>query len=218
VSHVVVFVDELNKYAPGDGQDTYVRKMLLDISERGRYLGLVLFAAQQFRSQVHRRVVGNAGTALYGRMDMDELATPGYAVLSAATKTKLATLERGQLMVRHPHFAQPIFVRFPRPAVMRGRDGAERFPQAGEITLDVAVLRSLRQLDPSLSLDWVKRSIAGYEDEQVIRARNMTMQTRPERVQQFFEQQFRRLVPSDPPPRPTAVPLRSLPTDDPYGF
>ena len=77
VKHVVVFVDELNKYAPGDGPDTYVRKMLLDIAERGRYLGLVLFSAQQFRSQVHRRVVGNSGTALYGRMDADELATPG---------------------------------------------------------------------------------------------------------------------------------------------
>jgi hypothetical protein len=107
VQHVVVFVDELNKYAPGDGPDTYVRKMLLDIAERGRYLGLVLFSAQQFRSQVHRRVVGNSGTALYGRMDGDELATPGYAVLSPAVKTKLATLEKGQLMVRHPHFTQP---------------------------------------------------------------------------------------------------------------
>src|SRR5207249_10449242 len=98
VEAVVVFVDELNKYAPGDGPETYVRKMLLDIAERGRYLGLVLFSAQQFRSQVHRRVVGNSGTALYGRMDMDELATPGYAVLSLATQTKLATLEKGQLM------------------------------------------------------------------------------------------------------------------------
>ena len=78
VDHVVVFVDELNKYAPADGPDTYVRKMLLDLSERGRYLGLVLFSAQQFRSQVQRRVVGNAGTALFGRMDMDELATPAY--------------------------------------------------------------------------------------------------------------------------------------------
>jgi hypothetical protein len=218
VSHVVVFVDELNKYAPGDGPDTYVRKMLLDISERGRYLGLVLFSAQQFRSQVHRRVVGNAGTGLYGRMDMDELATPGYAVLSAATKTKLATLEKGQLMVRHPHFAQPIFVRFPRPAVMRGRDGAERFPQAGEVTLEVAVTRSLRQLDASISLDWVKRTIVGHAEADVIRARNVTMQTRPERVQPFFESQFRRIVPVEAPARPAPVPLRSLPTDDPYGF
>jgi hypothetical protein len=151
VQHVVVFVDELNKYAPGDGPETYVRKMLLDIAERGRYLGLVLFAAQQFRSQVHRRVVGNSGTALYGRMDGDELATPGYAVLSPAIKTKLATLEKGQLMVRHPHFTQPIFVRFPRPAIMRGRDGVSRYPAAQTPSLHAAVLRTLRTLDPSLT-------------------------------------------------------------------
>ena len=217
VSHVMVFVDELNKYAPGDGPETYVRKMLLDISERGRYLGLVLFSAQQFRSQVHRRVVGNAGTALYGRMDMDELATPGYAVLSPATKTKLSTLEKGQLMVRHPHFAQPIFVRFPRPAVLRGRDGAERFPQAAELTLDVAVMRSLRALDPSISLDWVKRTIAGYDDHQVIRARNATLRQRPEKVQAFFESQFRRIVPGEAPTRPAPVAIKSH-GDDPYGF
>ncbi|HEY9015225.1 MAG TPA: hypothetical protein VIM84_09205, partial [Gemmatimonadales bacterium] len=117
VDHVVVFVDELNKYAPADGPDTYVRRMLLDLSERGRYLGLVLFSAQQFRSQVLRRVVGNAGTAVFGRMDGDELATPGYATISLATKIKLATLPKGELMLRHPHFTQPIFVRFPRPAV-----------------------------------------------------------------------------------------------------
>jgi hypothetical protein len=218
VSHVIVFVDELNKYAPGDGPDTYVRKMLLDISERGRYLGLVLFSAQQFRSQVHRRVVGNSGTAMYGRMDMDELATPGYQVLSPATRTKLATLEKGQLMVRHPHFSQPIFVRFPRPAVMRGRDGAEKFPPAVDVAIEVAVLRSLRQLDPSLSLDWVKRTIAGHDEAVVIRARNETLQTRPERVQQFFESRFRRIVPSEPVKAPAAVPLRSHGPDDPYGF
>ncbi|MGH7619892.1 MAG: ATP-binding protein, partial [Gemmatimonadaceae bacterium] len=159
VNHVVVFVDELNKYAPHDGQDTYVRKMLLDLAERGRYLGLVLFSAQQFRSQVHRRVVGNSGTALYGRMDSDELATPGYAVLSPAVKIKLATLDKGQLMVRHPHFTQPIFVRFPRPAVMRGRDGAEQFPQAQDVDLDAAVLRSLRSLDPSITIGWVRDAV-----------------------------------------------------------
>ena len=220
VSHVVVFVDELNKYAPGDGPETYVRKMLLDISERGRYLGLVLFSAQQFRSQVHRRVVGNAGTGLYGRMDMDELATPGYAVLSPATKTKLATLEKGHLMVRHPHFAQPVFVRFPRPAVMRGRDGAERFPPATEVSLEVAVMRSLRQLDSAISLDWVKRTIAGHDEAAVIRARNATLQARPERVQAHFEMQFRRIVPAETPPssRPVPVPIKSLSSDDPYGF
>src|SRR3989454_3935555 len=80
--------------------------MLLDISERGRYLGLVLFGAEQFRSQVHRRIVGNAGTLVYGRMDMDELATPGYQVLSPATKIKLATLPIGELMRSEEHTSE----------------------------------------------------------------------------------------------------------------
>ncbi|HEX7937694.1 MAG TPA: hypothetical protein VF483_01810, partial [Gemmatimonadaceae bacterium] len=218
VSHVIVFVDELNKYAPAEGPDTYVRKMLLDISERGRYLGLVLFSAQQFRSQVHRRVPGNSGTSLYGRMDMDELATPGYAVLSPATRTKLATLEKGQLMVRHPHFAQPIFVRFPRPAIMRGRDGAELFPPATDISMEVAVMRSLRQLDSAVSLDWVKKTIAGYDDSDVLRARNETLRTKPDNVKSFFESRFRKIVPTEPATAPVAVPIRALKGDDPYGF
>jgi DNA helicase HerA-like ATPase len=218
VKHVIVFVDELNKYAPNDGQDTYVRKMLLDIAERGRYLGLVLFSAQQFRSQVHRRVVGNSGTALYGRMDSDELATPGYLVLSPATKTKLATLEKGQLMVRHPHFTQPIFVRFPRPAVMLGRDGADRFPQAADISLEHAVVRSLRQLDAGITLGWVQDVIAIAEPEDVIRARNATLQERPADVKTFFAAQFRRIVPPRQPARSPTQPLRTAPSDDPYGF
>jgi hypothetical protein len=220
VSHVIVFVDELNKYAPGDGPDTYVRKMLLDIAERGRYLGLVLFSAQQFRSQVHRRVVGNSGTAVYGRMDADELATPGYATLSPATRTKLSALEKGQLMVRHPHFTQPIFVRFPRPAVMSGRDGAERFPQAEEPTLEEAVLRALRPLDPSLSLNWVKDVIALADADEVLRARGETLRVKPHDVKSFFEAQFRRIVAPKVATRaqPTAPKLRALSDDDPYGF
>ena len=218
VNHVVVFVDELNKYAPGDGQDTYVRKMLLDLAERGRYLGLVLFSAQQFRSQVHRRVVGNSGTALYGRMDADELATPGYAVLSPAVKTKLATLEKGQLMVRHPHFTQPIFVRFPRPAVMRGRDGVERFPQASDLSLDGAILRSLRTLDPSITINAVQELLMLHDEQDIIRARNATMREQPKDVMKFFQSQLRPLIASQSVSRQVAAPIKAAPGDDPYGF
>lgn len=192
VEHVIVFVDELNKYAPSDGADTYVRKMLLDISERGRYLGLVLFGAQQFRSQVQRRVVGNAGSALYGRMDADELATPGYHGLSAAIKGRLATLDKGQLMVRHPHFAQPVFVRFPRPAVMSGRDGVERFPPAPEPSLAVAVTRDLRRLDPSIEPGWVQHTILLYEEPAVLAARNAVQRQRPADVKAVFTRELAR--------------------------
>ena len=220
VKHLIVFVDELNKYAPNDGQDTYVRKMLLDIAERGRYLGLVLFSAQQFRSQVHRRVVGNSGTALYGRMDSDELATPGYSVLSLATRTKLATLEKGQLMVRHPHFTQPIFVRFPRPAVMLGRDGAEKFPQATDISVEHALYRSLRELDPDLTMAWVQQVSRLYDEEDLIRARNATLQAKPSNVRAFFQSRLKPIVSTETmagASRPSGAALKPLPIGDPYG-
>jgi hypothetical protein len=219
VEHVVVFVDELNKYAPADGADTYVRKMLLDISERGRYLGLVLFGAQQFRSQVHRRVVGNSGTSLYGRMDPDELATPGYQTLAPATKARLATLEKGQLMVRHPHFGQPVFVRFPRPAVLTGREGVERFPQAEELTLDEAVTKSLRRLDPAVTLGWVQDTLAlaGDSQDEVLRARNRTLQAQPQDVKAYFKAQLRKRVAAEPAGRRGPTALRVPDSDDPYG-
>jgi hypothetical protein len=220
VNHVVVFVDELNKYAPSDGPETYVRRMLLDIAERGRYLGMVLFSAQQFRSQVHKRVVGNAGTALYGRMDGDELATPGYAVLSPAVRTKLSTLTKGQLMVRHPHFTQPVFVHFPRPSVLTGRLGVERFPAAPVEEFDAAMLRRLRRLDSGLTLDWLRTVIALAEESEVIRAVRATEREQPREAKGYFASQFRRQVaPRElAAPQPVVQPLALPVGDDPYGF
>jgi hypothetical protein len=220
VDHVIVFVDELNKYAPHDGPDTYVRKMLLDIAERGRYLGLVLFGAEQFRSQVHRRVTGNAGTTLFGRMDADELASPGYQVLSPAIKARMATLDKGQLMVRHPHFTQPVFVRFPRPAVMTGREGVERFPQAPEPTVAQAVTRDLRRLDDGIELGWVQQTIMLYDEPVVLAARNAVLRARPDNVKATFTRELaRRARPSAQDAEavaPRARPLRSF-TRDEYG-
>ena len=216
-----MFVDELNKYAPGDGPDTYVRKMLLDIAERGRYLGLVLFSAQQFRSQVHRRVVGNSGTALYGRMDGDELATPGYAVLSPAIKTKLATLEKGQLMVRHPHFTQPIFVRFPRPAVMRGRDGAERYPagRRRRRSSTPCCARCARSIRRSRSAG-CRTSIALATDDEVLRARNATLRARPADVRRRSSPRSsaRVVAAAHGRARDARAAVAAAPADDPYGF
>jgi uncharacterized protein len=217
VDHVVVFVDELNKYAPAEGADTYVRKMLLDLSERGRYLGLVLFSAQQFRSQVQRRVVGNAGTALFGRMDMDELSTPAYGMLSPATKIKLATLPKGELMVRHPHFTQPIFVRFPRPPVLGSREGIERFPPAIELPFADAVARQLRGLDRRVSADAVRALIDGRREDDVRRALGATRRERPDDVLAFFTACLGRRVNGE-----VVAPRRAVPAvrrgDDGYGF
>ena len=216
VDAVVVFVDELNKYAPADGPDTYVKKMLLDISERGRYLGLVLFGAEQFRSQMHRRVVGNAGTIVFGRMDSDELATPGYQVLSPATKIKLATLPIGELMVRHPHFTQPIFVRFPRPAVLRGRDGVDRFPPAADLPFEDAVVRQLVKLDARVRPNLVKDLIADRREEDVRRALALTRQARPHDAFAHFKKLLGARVSAAPMPVRESVPPLNPISDEPY--
>jgi hypothetical protein len=215
VDHVVVFVDELNKYAPQDGHDTYVRKMLLDLSERGRYLGLVLFSAQQFRSQVHKRVVGNAGTSIFGRLDADELATPGYGILSPAIKAKLAALPKGELMVRHPHFTQPIFVRFPRPTVLSGREGIEQFPPESEVPFEDAVVRRLRALAPGLPSNRIKDMAAARAPEDVVRALHATLRARPDDAVAFFIKCLGREVPTRTvAPRPGIAGLKTA--EDPY--
>ena len=178
-------------------------------------LGLVLFSAQQFRSQVQRRVVGNAGTALFGRMDTDELATPGYSTLSPATKIKLATMPKGELMVRHPHFTQPIFVRFPRPAVLTGRDGVERFPPLPDLPFDRAVGRQLRSMGASVTDDAVAERIEGRRDMDVRQAVHATRRARPDDPWAFFLACLGRVIPAEVPAarRPIASVMRH---DDPY--
>ncbi len=215
VDHVVVFVDELNKYAPADGPDTYVRKMLLDLSERGRYLGLVLFGAQQFRSQVQRRVVGNAGTSVFGRMDPDELATPGYGTLSAATRAKLAALPKGELMLRHPHFTHPVFVRFPRPAVLAGREGVAAFPPEADLPFPAAVARQLRALGAAVTADRLAALLEGRREDDVRRALAATRRARPDDPLAFLLAALGRRVGGEAPVRRGVPPVRS--SRDPYG-
>jgi hypothetical protein len=153
-------------------------------------------------------------------MDADELAHPGYQVLSPAVKARLSTLDKGQLMVRHPHFTQPVFVRFPRPAIMSGREGVERFPQAPEPTLAQAVTRDLRKLDASIELGWVQQTTLLYDEPVVIAARNAVLRARPDDVKRAFARELQRRA------RPTATevdaatprsrPLRPFAADE-YG-
>ncbi|HSG81698.1 MAG TPA: ATP-binding protein, partial [Gemmatimonadota bacterium] len=138
----------------------------------------------------------------------------GYSVLSPATKTKLASLPKGDLMVRHPHFTQPVFVRFPKPAVMRGRDGIERFPPRHEVPFEDAIARGLKRLDDRVKVNQVKDLIAGREREEVLQAYHHTERAQPDDALAFFRARLKRVVISEvvePPRRPVSVP------DDPYG-
>ncbi len=120
---VIVFVDELNKYAParGEAAKSPILEQVLDISERGRSFGIVLFSAQQFLSAVHPRVTGNAATKVLGRTDSAELSEGSYRFLDKDIKMHLTRLEKGELILSHPIYRQPVKIRFPRPAYRQGR-------------------------------------------------------------------------------------------------
>ena len=168
VDKLVIFVDELNKYAPsGSAKTSSLKDTLVDISARGRHLSLTLFGAQQFRSKVDDEVVGNAATSLYGRIGDEELTNSSYRSFSTTTREELLQLEKGRLLLRHAHYAVPVFGRFPRPPVLMGKQGTDIY---GSRNVDTAtevqsVMRSLTSKPPALV--GIRGDIAGIEEERV---------------------------------------------------
>lgn len=119
---VIIFVDELNKYAPSErSQSSPILDDILEISERGRSLGVILMSAQQFASAVHQRVIGNAATKVFGRTAPTELASAGYRFLKDDVKMHLTRLDKGDLVITHPIYRQPVKIKFPRPAYRQNR-------------------------------------------------------------------------------------------------
>jgi hypothetical protein len=126
VDTVVIFVDELNKYAPAGGQGG-LRDTLVDIAARGRHLNVVLFGAEQFRSKVDSEILGNCGTSFYGRVGDEELTNAAYRSLSETTKHELLGLRKGTILARHAHFRAPLFGTFPLKSTIDGMVGQRVF-------------------------------------------------------------------------------------------
>ena len=167
VDKLVIFVDELNKYAPSGSRSTPLKDTLVDISARGRHLNLTLFGAQQFRSKVDDEVVGNAATSLYGRIGDEEITNSSYHSFSSTTRDELLQLEKGRLLLRHAHYAVPIFGRFPRPSVLTGKAGTEIF---GGQNLDLAtevqnVMRRLMTKPPAIQR--IREDVTGVAPDRV---------------------------------------------------
>jgi len=115
-SRIVVFIDELNKYASKDTPKTSpILQEILDVTERGRSLGVVLFGAEQFRSNIHQRVTGNCSTHAYGRTNSIETATKDYGSLPSTYKNMLTRLEQGDYLIQNPIFRSLLKIRFPKP-------------------------------------------------------------------------------------------------------
>lgn len=113
---VIIFVDELNKYAPKGERGSPILDQVIDIAERGRSLGVILFSAQQFMSAVHPRVVGNCATTVIGRSGSAELADQCYRFLDPDVRMNITRLKQGELVLSHAIYRQPVKITFPKPA------------------------------------------------------------------------------------------------------
>lgn len=115
-SRIIIFIDELNKYASKEiPKSSPILREILDITERGRSLGVVLFAAEQFRSAIHSRVTGNCATHAYGRTNSIETSTADYRSLPSTYQHMLTRLEQGDYLVQNPIFRSLLKIRFPKP-------------------------------------------------------------------------------------------------------
>ena len=115
-SRVVIFIDELNKYASKETpKNSPILRQVLDVAERGRSLGVVLFAAEQFRSAIHDRVTGNCSTHAYGRTNSIEITKSDYKSIPSVYKTMMTRLKQGEYIIQNPIFRSLLNIKFPKP-------------------------------------------------------------------------------------------------------
>lgn len=130
-----VVLDELNKYAPREG-DSPIKQILLDVAERGRSLGVILIGAQQTASEVERRIVANCSIRVAGRLDAAEATRPEYGYLPATQRQRAILAKPGTMFVAQPDIPVPLVVDFPFPAWATRPD--EKGKWAGQDTGPVA--------------------------------------------------------------------------------
>jgi DNA helicase HerA-like ATPase len=123
-SKIIIFVDELNKYASTDiPKNSPILRQLLDIAERGRSLGIILFSAEQFKSAIHDRVKGNCATHAYGRTNAIEISKADYRFIPKVYQNMMTRLEQGEYIVQNPIFRSLINIKFPRPTYRQFKNG-----------------------------------------------------------------------------------------------
>jgi hypothetical protein len=113
--HVVIFVDELNKFVPSGREFSVLKKDIVEIAARGRSVGFSLLGAQQLASKVDEEVLANTSTFAVGRSHPVEIHKPPYGWLAEGLKQKATILDKGWMLLWHTLFNRPVLVHFPLP-------------------------------------------------------------------------------------------------------
>ena len=126
-----VVLDELNKYAPREGNSP-IKEILLDVAERGRSLGIILIGAQQTASEVEARIVGQCAIRVVGRLDSAEAERGQYGFLRGPQRDRATIMKPGTMMLSQPEIPLPLVLEFPFPAWATRHSEAGANPDAAD--------------------------------------------------------------------------------------
>jgi DNA helicase HerA-like ATPase len=120
--YILIFVDEINRFIPKShnlGRMNPVSEQIMKTVISGRTRGTILFSAQQFKNTTDYRLHENTGLHITAKLGLSELSTEPYSMLDESTKNNIARLNRGEIVMIHSAFKQPIKISFPQGSFKR---------------------------------------------------------------------------------------------------
>ena len=139
IDNLIVFVDELNTWAPSQGsENSSIKRILQKIATQGRYAGVSLWGCGQKLSKVDEMVRDNAATKALGMTSDSEIASGVYGKISTGVAERLATLPKGHMLLWHYLFRASIAVQFPRPSWKTGKsiNSTSQYKKLGHFGLE----------------------------------------------------------------------------------
>jgi hypothetical protein len=119
--YILTFIDEINRFIPrSPGNLSAVAEQVMRTIVAGRSRGTILFSAQQFKSTVDSTLHENTGMHMIAKLGMSELSSPSYLMIDKSTKANIVRLNKGELVMIHPAFRQPIKILFPKAPFKTG--------------------------------------------------------------------------------------------------
>jgi uncharacterized protein len=120
--YILIFVDEINRFIPKSqnlGRMNAVSEQIMRTIIAGRTRGTILFSAQQFKNTTDYQLQENIGLHVTAKLGLSELSTAPYSMLDESTKNNIARLNKGELVMIHSAFKQPIKISFPKGSFRR---------------------------------------------------------------------------------------------------
>ncbi|MEM2143858.1 MAG: hypothetical protein QW279_00725 [Candidatus Jordarchaeaceae archaeon] len=111
---LIIFLDELNSFVPSNSTNA-ISEQIVEIARKGRSRGIILFGAEQFKSEVNDQIIGNCSVHALGRTGSAEIRRNAYSFLDEQSKLSVMNLGKGEIVLSVPTWRNPVKIKFPKP-------------------------------------------------------------------------------------------------------